>query len=49
MVGYTSLVSPNQWTPLHQAALSGHNDTVRYLTEKGAGINIKDNCEGVSE
>ena len=37
-----SLLSPHQWTPLHWAAFYGHTDTVHYLTEKGANINIKD-------
>ena len=43
-----SLLSPHQFTPLHRAAERGHTDTVQYLTEKGADINIKDNDE-VSE
>ena len=29
-------------TPLHQAALAGHGDTVRLLTEHGARLDIKD-------
>jgi hypothetical protein len=29
-------------TPLHQAALAGHGDTVRLLTEHGANLDIKD-------
>ena len=48
MLEICSLLSPNQDTPLHLAVLNGHTDTVQYLTEKGADINIKDN-DGVSE
>lgn len=29
-------------TPLHQAALAGHDDTVRLLIERGARVDIKD-------
>ena len=29
-------------TPLHWAAGQGHVDTVQYLIDKGADINIKD-------
>ena len=36
---------PNQWTPLHWAAGSGHTDTVQYLAENEAEINIKDIIE----
>ena len=32
-----------QRTPLHMAAEGGHEDTVKYLVEKGAGIGVKDN------
>lgn len=37
-----------QQTPLHVAARNGKADTVRYLVDKGADINIKDD-DGVSE
>ena len=37
-----SILSLHQMTPLHLAASVGHNDIVRCLVEKGAGINIKD-------
>lgn len=43
-----SRLSPYQYTPLHEAAASGHIDTVQYLVYKGAEINIKSN-DGVSE
>jgi len=39
--------SPYQWTPLYKAAGGGHADTVKYLIEEGADLNIKDNF-GVS-
>ena len=35
-------------TPLHKAALRGHVDTLQYLLDKGADIDIKDS-NGVSE
>ena len=35
-------------TPLHCAAPHGHVDVVRYLVDKGADLNIKDE-DGVSE
>ena len=35
-------LSPRQMTPLHWAAGQGHVDTVQYLIDKGADINIKD-------
>ena len=37
-----------QGTPIHRAAGKGHLDTMNYLIEKGASINIKDEY-GVSE
>lgn len=40
--------SPHQMTPLHKAAVQGHVDTLQYLLDKGADIDIKD-CNGVSE
>ena len=40
--------SPHQWTPLHQAALGDHVDTVRCLVDKGADINLEDR-RGVSK
>ena len=43
-----NFVSFHQRTPLHMAAQSGHADMVRYLSDKGANVNIKDN-DGVSE
>ena len=39
----------HQGTPLHLAAEAGHMDIVRYLVEKGADINIKDDIFKVSE
>ena len=35
-------LSLHQWTPLHLAAGKGHKDTVLYLVQKEAEINIKD-------
>ena len=43
-----SLLSPYQDTPLHMAAHNGHTDTLQYLIDQGAGINVKNN-HGVSE
>ena len=40
--------SSHQWTPLHFAAREGHVDIVRYLVDKVADLNIK-NEDGVSE
>ena len=40
--------SSHQWTPLHFAAREGHVDIVRYLVDKDADLNIK-NEDGVSE
>ena len=39
--------SLNQQTPLHLAAREGHMDTVEFLINNGADINIQDN-NGVS-
>ena len=33
----------HQLTPLHRAARRGHQKIVKYLVEKGAGINNEDN------
>ena len=35
--------SPKQETPLHKAATVGHNDTLKYIIQAGADVNIKDN------
>ena len=43
-----SFASPHQLTPLHQAAVQGHTDTVRCLIDKGADMNIKEK-DGVCE
>ena len=43
-----SLISPHQETPLHKAAYRWAIDIVQYLTDNGAGINIRSNS-GVSE
>ena len=40
--------SPHQVTPLHIAANSGQVETVRWLVEQGADVNIQTN-EGVGE
>ena len=40
---------PHQETPLHWAARARDVDIVRYLVDKGADINIKDDTLGVSE
>ena len=42
------IYSPHQWTPLLCAAIAGHVDIVRYLVDKGADLNIKDDS-GVRE
>ena len=55
MVGYQAIhgglrstfYSPHQFTPLHSAAEEGHVDIVRYLVDKGADLNVKDEI-GVS-
>ena len=39
--------SLKQWTPLHLAARGGHMNTVEFLFNNGADINIQDN-DGVS-
>ena len=44
----SNLVSSHQKTPLYKAAGGGHADTVEYLIQAGADINIK-NEDGVSE
>ena len=41
--------SPNQDIPLNCAAWRGHVVVVKFLVEKGADINIKDDKFGVSE
>jgi len=38
----------HQWTPLHQAAVKGNIDVVRYLCDMGADLNPK-NVDGVSK
>jgi ankyrin repeat protein len=35
------------WTPLHEAALGGHKETVELLIAKGADVNAKNN-DGVT-
>ena len=47
-VQFCFIYSPHQHTPLHVAAEAGHVDIVRYLVEKNADPNIKDE-RGVSE
>ena len=42
------LFSLHQWTPLHAASFRGNIETVKYIVEKGADVNIKDD-QGVSE
>ena len=37
--------SLKQWTPLHLAAREGHMNTVEFLINNGADINIQDNDE----
>ena len=41
-------VSPHQKSPLSEAASIGNIDILRYLADKGADVNIK-NDSGVSE
>ena len=59
MVGYLAIhggpcstfyfiYSPHQHIPLYHAACLGHVDIVRYLVDKGADLNIKNNS-GISE
>ena len=43
-----NFVSPHQKTPLHKAAGRGHIDTVEYLIQAEADVNIQ-NIDGVSE
>jgi len=38
----------HQETPLHSAAYRDHVDTVAFLVDKGAEVNIKDEEDGVS-
>ena len=38
----------HQWTPLHAAAVEGNTDVVRFLADRGADVDIKDE-RGVSE
>ena len=45
---YSMDVSLHQWTPLHAAAAEGNTDVVRFLADRGADVNIKDE-RGVSE
>ena len=45
MVDHVQLYSSHQRTPLHWAAREGHVDIVKYLVDKGADPNIKDNFE----
>ena len=42
----SSILFFHQRTPLHMAAEGGHEETVKYLFEGGAEIDVKDN-EGV--
>jgi len=35
-------ISLHQWTPLHAAAAEGNTDVVRFLADRGADVNIKD-------
>ena len=35
-------LSLHQWTPLHAVAAEGNTDVVRFLADKGADVNIKD-------
>ena len=39
-----SFLSSHQNTPLHVAAIREYTDTVEYLVENGAGINIKNDA-----
>jgi len=35
-------ISLHQWTPLHAAAAEGNTDVVKFLADRGADVNIKD-------
>ena len=43
------VLSPHQMSPLHWAADGGHVNTVKFLIEKGADVNFKDDYYGVNE
>ena len=36
-----------QKTPLHYAVMKSHTETVKYLVEQGANVNIKDTASEV--
>ena len=38
--------APNSWTPLYEAVLIGHMETVKLLIENGANVNAKDQMGG---
>ena len=44
-----SFTSLHQYTPLHLAADGGRTDTAKFLVDKGAYTNIRDNNHDVSE
>ena len=46
--GANLVSSPHQRTPLHEAAGGGSPDTVEYIIQAGADINIKSD-DGVSK
>ena len=43
------VLSPYQMSPLHWAADGGQLNTMKFLVEKGANLNSKDDEYGVSE